>query len=163
MTLPREIQKNQPVQKRPDPWPFFVLTFGLTWLFWILAALSGIAEPAPPILALHYLGGAMPVVVAIILLYVRHTRAERRDYWQRVVGFRRTGVGWYAVVVLIVPALTGAGILLDVLFGGTGAELEAAARFISQPLAVVPFAVFMLLFGPLPEDDGVPSEWPSRR
>ena len=89
--------------KRPKPWLFFALTFGLTWLFWIPAALSGAAEPAFPILFLHYLGGLMPTLVAVALIHLRHSREVRRDYWQRVVGFKRVSGGWYAVILLTVP------------------------------------------------------------
>jgi len=153
--------------KRSNPWLFFGLALGLTWLLWIPAALLPLAEPAWPVLALHYLGGVMPMVAAILLLCTRHTSQERRGYWQRIIDFKRIGGKWYAAILLTVPALTALAALGDVVLGGTGAKLEAAARFVDRPLALVPFAIFMLLFGPLPEEvawrgyalDGLQNRW----
>ena len=152
---------------RSNPWLFFGLALGLTWLLWIPAALLPLAEPAWPVLALHYLGGVMPMVAAILLLCTRHTSQERRDYWRRIIDFKRIGGKWYAAILLTVPALTALAALGDVVLGGMGAEFEAAARFVDRPLALVPFAIFMLLFGPLPEEvawrgyalDGLQNRW----
>jgi membrane protease YdiL (CAAX protease family) len=110
------------------------------------------AEPSTPVAVFHYTGGLIPPLIAVLLIYVRHTPEERRDYWQRVIGFKRIGVKWYAVILLTAPTLAGLGALLDVVAGGIGAVPEAAAHFTSHPLAVIPFAIFMLLFGPLPEE-----------
>lgn len=148
-------------------WLFFGLAYGLTWLFWIPVALWSAAEPATPTLVLHYLGGLMPPLVAILLVHARHDRSFRRDYWQRAVDVRRIGLRWYAVIVLTVPALTALGALMDVLLGGEGARPEAAARFFDQPLSLVSLALFLLLFGPIPEElawrgyalDGLQRRW----
>ena len=139
-----------PLFKRSSPWTFFALAYGASWLFWIPAALWGQAEPAPLTLLLHYLGGLMPPLVAIALTVLGRNPEVQRDYWQRILDFKRVRVRWYVVILLIVPLLTGLGAVLDVLLGGSGGQL--AARFVGQPLAVVPFALFTLLFGPLPEE-----------
>jgi membrane protease YdiL (CAAX protease family) len=107
-----------------------------------------------PVQVLIALGGIGPVVSAIVLTRITHDRGAQRDYWRRVIDFRRIGAGWYAVILLTVPILTALAVLLDVLFGGSGAQLEVAARFVSQPLAILPFAIFMLFFGPIPEELG---------
>jgi membrane protease YdiL (CAAX protease family) len=57
--------------------------------------------------------------------------------------------------------------VVDVLLGGAGPKLEAAERFVQQPWMFVPFAVFTLVFGPLPEElawrgyalDGLQGKW----
>lgn len=133
-------------------WLFFILTFVLSWLFWIIGILLSEAEPSIPVTVFHYIGGLIPPLMAILLIYVRHSPEERRDYCQRVIGFKRIGVKWYAVILLTAPTLAGLGALVDVVAGGIGAVPEAAAHFTSHPLAVIPFAIFMLLFGPLPEE-----------
>jgi membrane protease YdiL (CAAX protease family) len=131
---------------------FFALAYGWSWLFWIPAALSARAFDEPPVPLLIALGGIGPLVAAIALIYTTQDRSGRRDYWQRVVDLRRIRAGWYAVTILTVPALTALAVLLDILAGGTGAHLEA--RFRSGPLGILPFAVFTLFFGPLPEEVG---------
>ena len=55
---------------------------------------------------------------------------------------------------LTVPLLTALAALPDVLSGGSGARLEAARRFPDQPLGILAFAIFMLFFGPIPEELG---------
>jgi membrane protease YdiL (CAAX protease family) len=143
--------------KKPTPriqslWLFFILTFIFSWLFWIIGVLLYESEPTTPVLVFHYIGGVIPPLMAILLIYWRHTPEEQREYWQRAIGFKRIGIKWYAVIFLTAPALAGLSVLLDVVAGGKGAVPEAAARFASNPLAIVPFAIFMLLFGPLPEE-----------
>jgi membrane protease YdiL (CAAX protease family) len=107
-----------------------------------------------PVQVLIALGGIGPFVSAIILTHITHDRKARHDYWQRVFDFRRISAGWYVVILFTVPILTALAVLLDILSGGSGAQLEAAARFVSRPLAILPFAIFMLFFGPIPEELG---------
>jgi len=135
---------------RSDLGLFFGLTFGLSWLVWVLAALSGGAGATTWPTVLHYLGGLVPPLVATALIHLRHDRETRRDYWRRVIDVKRIRAGWYAVILLTVPVLAAVGALGDVLFGGSGARLEP--RFVGQPLAILPFAFFTLFFGPLPEE-----------
>jgi membrane protease YdiL (CAAX protease family) len=74
------------------------------------------------------------------------------DFWRRAIDLKRIGIRWYAVVLLSVPVLTALGALVDKLLGGGGLKLEAAERFVQQPLMFLPFALFALVFGPLPEE-----------
>lgn len=135
-------------------WLFFALAYGWSWLFWLPAALSGLLADEFPVPLLIALGGVSPILFAIILTYITQGREGRRDYWQRVIEFRRIDIRWYVVILSIVPLSVALAALLDVLLGGSGAELEAAARFVDQPLGIVPFAIFIFFFGPFPEELG---------
>jgi len=137
---------------RLNPWLFFLLTFGLSWAAWALAALLSARDSALLAQILHYAGGLGPLAVTLALLYWRHTPVIRRDFWRRAIDFKRISIKWYGVVLLTVPALTALGALADKLLGGIGLQMEAADRFVQQPWAFVPFAVFTLAFGPLPEE-----------
>ena len=130
------------------PWKFFGLTFALTWLLWIPAGLIHGQEFGTIRTLLHYAGGVMPTLVALSLLFSQKGAEGRRDYWQRLIDFRRIGIGWYAVIFLTVPVLT----LLGVLVGRDEAAFDAAKTWIENPTSLIPFALFMLLFGPLPEE-----------
>jgi membrane protease YdiL (CAAX protease family) len=145
---------NLPPSKRSSPWPYFALAYGVSWLFWVPAALLGRDVTRFPAMLLLYLGGVGPPLAAIVLTYLTQSRAGRRDFWSRVVDLRRIGVGWYAIILLTFPALIGLAALLDVLTGGAVPRFETAARFLSRPLAILPFALLMLIFGPLPEELG---------
>ena len=140
--------------KLSNAWVFLVLTFGISWLFWITAALFGQGADTLPVTLLFYLGGTGPPVAGIILTYLTQGMKGRRDYWQRVIEFKRIGVGWYAVILLTIPVLTVLAILWDILAGGSGAQFEGIVHFLSQPLEILPFAALMIFFGPFPEELG---------
>jgi membrane protease YdiL (CAAX protease family) len=158
---------NDMKETRVNPWSFFVLVFSLSWGLWIPAAILSTKGATLPTRLLHYAGGLMPIAVTVALIYLRQTSDFQRDFWQRAIEFKRIGIRWYVVILLTVPILTALGAMVDVLFGGKGLRLEAAERFVQQPLMFLPFALFMLVFGPLPEElawrgyvlDGLQARW----
>ncbi|MFC2064244.1 type II CAAX prenyl endopeptidase Rce1 family protein, partial [Chloroflexota bacterium] len=101
---------------------------------------------------LHYAGGVMPTVTTLIFLYFFSDEIVRRDYWRRLIDLKRISKGWYAVILLTVPALMLTGVLIDLLLGGSGAEAGTAAEIFRSPLTLIPFVIFIFLFGPLPEE-----------
>ena len=140
--------------QRSSPWRFFALTFGFTLLFLIPAALSGQHATTPIVVLLRALGGVCPALVAIGLTLFTQDREDWRDFWRRLIEFKRIGPGWYAVILLIVPVLTIFAVLLDVVTGGSVPQFEALSAYLSRPLTIVPFAIYTLIFGPLPEELG---------
>jgi membrane protease YdiL (CAAX protease family) len=138
--------------KRSSPWLFFALVYGWSWLFWIPAVLSGLKDEPPVPILFFALGGVGPMIAAIALTYLTQAQEGRRDYWRRVIDFKCISPRWHAVILFTVPAITALAVLLDVLSGGHGAHLEA--RFKSNLVGILPFAVFTLFFGPLPEELG---------
>jgi len=160
------MNKNN-ASRSSSPLLFFGLTFLLTWGCWLPAGLLSKRQYNLLSNILHYAGGMMPMLVALSLLYLFGSQQERKDYWQRLIDFRRISKTWYAVVLLTVPVLTAIGIVIDIFLGGIGAELEAASNILSNPLSFFPFAIFVLLFGPLPEEmawrgyvlDGLQARW----
>ena len=152
---------------RSHTWLFFVLVFCVSWGFWILAVLSSTRGATLPAQLLHYAGGLVPVAVTVTLMYLRQPPDFRRDFWQRAIDPKRIGIRWYVVILLTAPLLTVLGALIDALLGGQGLKLEAAGRFIEQPWMFLPFALFIVVFGPLPEElawrgyalDGLQAKW----
>ncbi|MBN1248731.1 MAG: CPBP family intramembrane metalloprotease [Anaerolineae bacterium] len=136
------------------PWVFLGLTLGLTWLVEFLAAAIDGFLPRWGVTALRYLGGIMPLAVAMGLARLKHDRPFQRDFWQRIIDFRRISFGWYLVIFLYTPVKSGLAALIDVLSGGHGIAPEAVSRFAVQPLLIVPTLFFWLLFGPVPEEPG---------
>lgn len=138
--------------KLHKPWNYLLLTLGLTWLFWIPAALTGIPEPdlAPTIL--HYLGGSMPFIVTMVILFRQEDRLYRREYWQRLFQLIRIPWPWLLLTILSAPLIFLLAGGLDAVLGGSGLAIEY--DFSGGHLALLSFAVFMLLFGPLPEEMG---------
>lgn len=145
------MHKNN-VSQNSFPWRFFGLTFLLTWACWLPAGLLPVEHFGLLTKILHYVGGMMPALVALLLLYLYSNHQERRDYWQRLIDVKRINKVWYAVLLLTVPILTVISILTDLILGGTGVKPESVSDLILNPLSLIPFAIFVLLFGPLPEE-----------
>lgn len=142
------------IARRMRPWLFFGLTYAWTWLFWIAAALLGRSADAPAVQALIGLGGVGPTAAALSLILATPDHEARKDYWRRLIEPRRIGPRWYVVLLLLPLFLTLLSALIDLALGGHGMRLEAAAGLVERPLEAVPFVLFYLLFGPLPEELG---------
>lgn len=147
-------ERSLPFSAQARPWLFLGLTLGLTWSFEFLAAAGAAIIPVWGGTALRYLGGAMPLLVAVGLAYLKHDRPFQRGFWRRIVDFRRITLGWYAAILLYAPVKSGLAALIDFLLGGDGIAPETLTQFVEQPLMAVPILAFWLLFGPIPEEPG---------
>lgn len=135
-------------------WPYLSLAYGISWGAWIPAALSGQDVNTFPVVVLLLLGGVGPMLASLALTYRNRDRNSHLDFWRRVIGFKRIGVKWYAVIFLTMPILTVAAMLLDMLRGGQGGDWETAVFTLSHPLTLLSVAAFNFFFGPLPEELG---------
>ena len=136
-------------------WTYFLITYGISWGCWIPAAMSGDGLSSGPILLLFYLGAAGPLLSGVSLTYLRGGVKLQRDYWQRVIDFKRIGRWWYAIIFLTMPALTVLSMYLTTLSGANAiSSFQRAADFLARPLTTLPFAVGILAFGPTTEELG---------
>jgi uncharacterized protein len=150
-TGPRALRVSQD----PNPWLYFGLVFGWTWLFWLAAILVGQDFSTWPVRLLQYTGGVGPPLVAILLTYWLHGQEGWREFWRRVFQVRRIRGGWWLAVLFLPPLVLALAALFDRVLGGQGlAWTENATRLAVQPLSIVPVALFLFLFGPLPEELG---------
>ncbi|MFL7813226.1 MAG: CPBP family intramembrane glutamic endopeptidase [Anaerolineales bacterium] len=134
-----------------NPLKYFLIAFGFSWLFWIPATLINKDIFSSPWVILLYLGGLGPAFAAVLLKHLHTTPSVKRDYWSRVFGFRKISGFWYWVIFLSYPALSA--ITTFVMRG----ELRFSAAFrdiLADPLRLVPFLIFLYLFGPFPEELG---------
>jgi membrane protease YdiL (CAAX protease family) len=148
-----DVDRHQSFSAQTRPWLFLAITLGLTWLFGFAAVILQDRLPDALVLVLAYGGGLAPVTVAASLAW-RHGRAFRRDFWQRIVDWRRIGWRWLAVILLFFPLKTILAGAIDVALGGWGIEAEGLTRLVAQPAFVVPTLIFWLFFGPVPEEPG---------
>lgn len=136
------------------PGAFLSLTLGLTWLLGLLAAATDEVIPGWGTVALYYLGGIVPLAVAAGFVYLGHDRSFQRDFWWRIVDFRRISPIWYVIIFTYAPLKTVLAAGTDILLGGKGMEPETVTRLVDQPLFILPTLVFWLFFGPVPEEPG---------
>lgn len=139
---------------RSSPWLYFALAFGWSWLFWVPAALSGQNVMRFPVVTLLVLGGLGPPLAGILLMYLEQDSEGRRDYWRRVVDFKRISPAWWAVILLFAPVRSLLAIIVGLLAGEPLPAFDTALGLLSEPLSIVPFVVYTLLYGPLPEELG---------
>jgi membrane protease YdiL (CAAX protease family) len=98
-------------------------------------------------LVLVLLAALGPMVMGIAFTYLTRNRDGRRDYWKRIIDFKRIPARWYLVIFLFVPILNGLAALLDVLIGGTGATWgETALNALTNPASIILSILFATLF-----------------
>lgn len=137
-------------------WLFFVVVFGWTWFFWILAAASGISAQSPLGAALEVLGVLGPMLGGIGFAYFTQSKESWLQYWSRIIDPRRVRARWYLVIFLFAPGLYAVAVLLDAAWGGHAALLtsERVTPFLSAPPTMVPFLLGVFIYGPIPEELG---------
>ena len=132
--------------KLASPWVYFLATFAWTWLIWGTGILLGFTAETGEGLIVALLGVIGPLVTGIGFTYFTRDIKGRRDYWKRIVDFKRIPAKWYLVIFLFVPVLNGLAALLDRMSGGTGGTWgEAARNVLSDPLSIVPSILFASL------------------
>jgi len=128
----------------------------LGWAYIILipAVSLSLSGATAAVTALRVLARIGPAAVALGLLYFRDSQEERQAYCRRLVDLERIPAVWWGIALFTVPILTGLAAAIDQMLGGRGWQLEAAGRFLDRPLAVIPFILYIFLFGPIPEELG---------
>lgn len=119
---------------------FLVLTFVISWTSSLL--------DMPLVFVFS------PSIVGIILVRTTYDREKRRDFWRRIVDFKRISVSWYLLIVLLFPTLLAISIFLDGLLGGTIPAFPNLARIAEQPYLVPLLILEVLVRGPLSEELG---------
>jgi len=130
-----------------SPWIYFLATYLWSGVFGGLAILLDLSMESALGLVLVLLAAIGPMVTGISFTCLTRDREGRRDYWKRIVSFKRIPAKWYLVVFLFVPILNGLAALIDFLAGGTGATWgEAALNLFSNPASIILSILFATLF-----------------
>jgi len=128
------------------PWLYLVLAYAFAWVFWIPISWTRQDYQSSPLLVTALLAGVFgPGLAAIILVYLRGDRAERQDFWRRVLDPRRIRPEWYLIVIVLWPALHLVAIALNALLGGQPPGFPLVRELVAQPvgLIVVPVLYFV--------------------
>lgn len=139
-------------------WTFFGLALGISWTFWAVAiALGGNDVWETPGRWFIYLGGLGPPLAGVVLIYATGGIEALRELLPRLLDPRRIPLPWLAVALLLpVLAMLGAIAVVALLPGTSDASVDATRlhTLLRDPLSFVAFTLFVLVFGPLPEEIG---------
>ena len=129
-----------------NPWVYVLVTFAWTWLFWGVGIARGVGMESAEGGIIGLLGVIGPMITGIGFTYLTRDQAGRRDYWKRIVDFKRIPARWYLVIFLFVPILNILAAMIDVIAGGSGATWgEAARNVLSNPVSIIPSILFSSL------------------
>lgn len=130
-----------------SPWVYFLATYLWSGIFGGMAILMDLSMETAAGLVLVLLAALGPMVMGIAFTYLTRDREGRRDYWRRIISFKRIPARWYLIIFLFVPILNGLAALLDVLTGGTGATWgEVALNVLTNPASIILSILFATLF-----------------
>ena len=133
--------------KLASPWIYFLATYIWSAIFGGLAILLNLSMESAAGLALVLLAAVGPMGMGIAFTYLTRDKKGRRDYWKRIIDFKRIPARWYLVITLFVPVLNSLAALLDKLAGGSGATWgEAALNLLTNPASIILSVLFASLF-----------------
>ena len=105
-------------QYKYRPLRFYLTCFGVTWAFWIAAAIVSRSENDNGISVMLMLFGLMaPAVTAVITVLTSGNKALKQDLKRKLVGFYRLKPLYILFAVIGFVAIVALSILLSTLFG----------------------------------------------
>jgi len=133
---------------------FFFLAYSGTWIFWWIAVAIGKPVSDPVTFWLLAIGGLFVPASALFLTYATYDPTTVRDYWSRLLDFKRLSFGGVAAAVLIMPTTA----IVAIAFDGHRNDLPRSFAHLyalaSQPLLLFSFLGLGFVFGPVPEEMG---------
>lgn len=144
---------NQPsIKNQRRLLPFFILTFGFSWLVWSSMIFFQLSENY--FLPMLFLGAFGPAVSAITMLFTYGSREERKSFFKRLYDFRRIGIKCLFFIFLVFPAILIAGYFIYHLFGGSYPALSDYFGGMDTISGFLSIMGIMLIGGPLSEEPG---------
>ncbi len=138
--------------KSEFPWRYLLLAYGLTWLLWIPIALTRQDyQTSPLLLAAMLLGVFGPGIAGIIMTYREQGKEGGRDFWRRVFDFRRISFKWYALILVLFPALHLIAIAINGWLGGDPPGFAFIKEALTMPAGILVFVILYLLQSALEE------------
>lgn len=129
------------------PAQFFLLTYALTWIPWIVAAYCSYRTGMTAYTYMFFsLGGFGPFVSALILTWRSKSRVLKSDFLDRLVDPRRFSLPYLVVTLLLAPCVSYVSVLISKCFGRPASQLT----LVPPVLAWIP----LMFIGPALEELG---------
>jgi membrane protease YdiL (CAAX protease family) len=135
-------------------WLFFILALGWSWSFWIPLIFLNLVFNTMPGIILYSIGGLGPAFSAVFLVRTSQRKDEAREFWHRIIDFRRVPWPWLLASLLIPPVIAILSLLVSRFLSTEFTEWQPMWLLIQSPVIFIFFLISTLLFGPLPEEIG---------
>ncbi len=124
---------------RYKPLQFFLLTYALTWIPWLIAAEFSYREQTIILSYIFFaLGGLGPFASALILIQRSGSEALKKDFRIRLIDLRRINPPYLVVTILLMPCATFLAVWLSLYFGQSANQLRVVPNMASVlPLMIV--------------------------
>ncbi|WP_458209411.1 CPBP family intramembrane glutamic endopeptidase [Haladaptatus sp. NG-SE-30] len=139
-----------------DLWGYFLFSHGWTWGWWGVNIVAGFDAFSVPGIGFTVLGGLGPPLGGVVMSWVTYGHEGVQDLWRRMTDVSRIPFRWFAVIFLLVPALTAiaAGVAAIAGIAADPLDLEELSNLLANPVGLVAYVGFVLVLGPLPEEIG---------
>lgn len=128
------------------PWPFLLIAYGWAWLWSIPVILTRQDYQSSPLLLLVvFIAIFGPGLAGIILTYRDGDWEKRRDFWRRLLDFRRMRLGWIALMLLLWPALHLLANTMSRALGSEPPASEMVMELTAQPLLIPVIVILYFL------------------
>lgn len=109
-------------------------------------------EPITKIL--FYAAGVALSMAGILLAGLNRDKSYWIDFWRHILNFRQISGKWYLFIFSIIPITSGIAVSVNYIFTKTMPEFNTLKDLLQNLNQLIPFAISMLLFGPVAEEIG---------
>lgn len=140
------------------PWRFPLIYLGWAYLWWIPVLASDASVWSFPNLLYFLVGGASPLLAALVLAGRDGGRARLRDLGWRLVDVRRINRRWLAIILLFWPAFDLIMAAAALLLGVTDRPLGITREVVTAP-GTLAFLLLLSFVFPAVEEVGLRGYW----
>ncbi len=132
---------------------YIVVTLMWSWGVLFIPAALGLSYASSITQTAFLLAGASPSVIALLFVIAKD-RACFRAFLLRVIRPDYIRPQGYAAIFLCIPTVTGLSLLTQKLFFAIPPDWSVFTRYLQNPLGLILFALFSIVYGPLAEELG---------
>lgn len=130
---------------RYDPKAYFIRTFILTYILWLLGAYVSHQDDKSGLYLLFMLLGLMtPFLISVVMIMKSKNPAIKKEFFNRLINPRLIQMKILPVFLLIMPLSVLVSILLSLPFGGSISQFHFAQGF-SFSTGIVPVLLLLIL------------------
>lgn len=129
---------------------YFIFVFVWSIVFWLLTTFFGGINQFPGSI-LFYIGGAGPLVSALVITHLFESKEDQKDFWSRTFYVKRIPWRWMVPALLLHPSIIFTAGFIETLLGG---ELQYKFSILSTPISLLTLVLSVFILGPLPEEMG---------